>query len=289
MIDTLLEPFSYSYMTSAILVSTTVGGLCAFLSAYLMLKGWSLIGDALAHSVVPGVAGAYLLGLPFAIGAFISGGLAASLMLFLSERSGLKTDVVIGIIFTAFFGVGLFVVSLYPMSISIETIIMGNILAISYSDMLQLLIIGSISLVILFLKWRDLMVVFFDEAHARTVGLSPSGLKIVFFTLLSASIVAALQTVGAFLVVAMVVTPGATAYLICDRFPKLILLSVLIGSVTCFTGAYLSFFIDGATGGIIVVLQTIVFLGVFLIAPKYGYISARLKIRQAYKRIENGF
>ena len=289
MIDTLLEPFSYGYMTSAILVSTIVGGLCAFLSAYLMLKGWSLIGDALAHSVVPGVAGAYLLGLPFAIGAFISGGLAASLMLFLSERSGLKTDVVIGIIFTAFFGVGLFVVSIYPMSISIETIIMGNILAISYSDMLQLLIIGSISLVILFLKWRDLMVVFFDESHARTVGLSPSRLKIVFFTLLSASIVAALQTVGAFLVIAMVVTPGATAYLICDRFPKLILLSVLIGSVTCFTGAYLSFFIDGATGGIIVVLQTIVFLGVFLIAPKYGYISARLKIRQANKRIKNGF
>ena len=289
MIDTLLEPFSYGYMTSAILVSTTVGGLCAFLSAYLMLKGWSLIGDALAHSVVPGVAGAYLLGLPFGIGAFISGGLAASLMLFLNERSGLKTDVVIGIIFTAFFGVGLFVVSLYPMSISIETIIMGNILAISYSDMLQLLIIGSISLLILFLKWRDLMAVFFDETHARTVGLNPSRLKIVFFTLLSASIVAALQTVGAFLVIAMVVTPGATAYLICDRFPKLILLSVLIGSVTCFTGAYLSFFIDGATGGIIVVLQTIVFLGVFLIAPKYGYISARLKIRQAYKRIENGF
>ena len=289
MIDTLLEPFSYGYMTSAILVSTIVGGLCAFLSAYLMLKGWSLIGDALAHSVVPGVAGAYLLGLPFAIGAFISGGLAASLMLFLSERSGLKTDVVIGIIFTAFFGVGLFVVSLYPMSISIETIIMGNILAISYSDMLQLLIIGSISLVILFLKWRDLMVVFFDESHARTVGLSPSRLKIVFFTLLSASIVAALQTVGAFLVIAMVVTPGATAYLICDRFPKLILLSVLIGSVTCFTGSYLSFFIDGATGGVIVVLQTIVFLVVFLTAPKYGYVSARLKIRQANKRIENGF
>ena len=289
MIDILLEPFSYGYMSSAILVSTLVGGLCAFLSAYLMLKGWSLIGDALAHSVVPGVAGAYLLGLPFAIGAFISGGLAASLMLFLSERSGLKADVVIGIIFTAFFGVGLFVVSLYPMSISIETIIMGNILAISYPDMVQLLIIGSISLLILVLKWRDLMVVFFDETHARTVGLNPSSLKIVFFTLLSASIVAALQTVGAFLVIAMVVTPGATAYLICDRFPKLIFLSVLIGSITCFTGAYLSFFIDGATGGIIVVLQTIVFLVVFLTAPKYGYISARLKIRKANKRIENGF
>ena len=152
MIDILLEPFSYGYMNTAMFVSTVVGALCAFLSAYLMLKGWSLIGDALAHSVVPGVAGAYLLGLPFAVGAFISGGLAASLMLFLNERSGLKSDVVIGVIFTAFFGIGLFVISLFPMSVSIETIIMGNILAISYSDMIQLLIIGFVSLFILFLK-----------------------------------------------------------------------------------------------------------------------------------------
>jgi len=287
MIDILLEPFSYGYMNTAMLVSTIVGGLCAFLSAYLMLKGWSLIGDALAHSVVPGVAGAYLIGLPFAVGAFFSGALAASLMLFLSERSGLKSDVVIGVIFTAFFGIGLFVASLSPMSVSIETIIMGNILAISYPDMIQLLIIGFISLFVLFLKWRDLMVVFFDETHARTVGLNPTILKIVFFTLLSASIVAAMQTVGAFLVIAMVVTPGATAYLICDRFPKLILLSVLIGSMTCFIGAYLSFFIDGATGGIIVVLQTIVFLAVFVAAPKYGYVSARLKIKRARRGIKD--
>jgi manganese/iron transport system permease protein len=287
MIDILLEPFSYGYMNTAMLVSTIVGALCSFLSAYLMLKGWSLIGDALAHSVVPGVAGAYLIGVPFALGAFISGALAASLMLFLNERSGLKSDVVIGVIFTAFFGIGLFVISLSPVSVSIDTIIMGNILAISYPDMIQLLIIGFVALCVLFLKWRDLMVVFFDENHARTVGLNPTLLKIVFFTLLSASIVAAMQTVGAFLVVAMVVTPGATAYLICDRFPRLILLSILIGSTTCFLGAYLSFFIDGATGGIIVVLQTIVFLAVFLAAPEYGYLSTRLKIRRASREIKD--
>ena len=285
MIDILLEPFSYGYMNTAMFVSTVVGALCAFLSAYLMLKGWSLIGDALAHSVVPGVAGAYLLGLPFAVGAFISGGLAASLMLFLNERSGLKSDVVIGVIFTAFFGIGLFVISLFPMSVSIETIIMGNILAISYSDMIQLLIIGFVSLFVLFLKWREFMVVFFDETHARTVGLNPSILKIIFFTLLSASIVAAMQTVGAFLVIAMVVTPGATAYLLCDRFPKLILLSILIGSTTCFIGAYLSFFIDGATGGIIVVLQSIIFLTVFVGAPKHGYVLTRLKIERARRGV----
>tara|TARA_B100000900_G_scaffold299690_2_gene258258 strand:+ start:3727 stop:4635 length:909 start_codon:yes stop_codon:yes gene_type:complete len=287
MIDILLEPFSYGYMNTAMLVSTIVGALCSFLSAYLMLKGWSLIGDALAHSVVPGVAGAYLIGVPFALGAFISGALAASLMLFLNERSGLKSDVVIGVIFTAFFGIGLFVISLSPVSVSIDTIIMGNILAISYPDMIQLLIIGFVALCVLSLKWRDLMVVFFDENHARTVGLNPTLLKIVFFTLLSASIVAAMQTVGAFLVIAMVVTPGATAYLICDRFPRLILLSILIGSTTCFLGAYLSFFIDGATGGIIVVLQTIVFLAVFLAAPEYGYLSTRLKIRRASREIKD--
>ena len=287
MIDILLEPFSYGYMNTAMLVSTIVGALCSFLSAYLMLKGWSLIGDALAHSVVPGVAGAYLIGVPFALGAFISGALAASLMLFLNERSGLKSDMVIGVIFTAFFGIGLFVISLSPVSVSIDTIIMGNILAISYPDMIQLLIIGFVALCVLSLKWRDLMVVFFDENHARTVGLNPTLLKIVFFTLLSASIVAAMQTVGAFLVVAMVVTPGATAYLICDRFPRLILLSILIGSTTCFLGAYLSFFIDGATGGIIVVLQTIVFLAVFLAAPEYGYLSTRLKIRRASREIKD--
>lgn len=281
MIGYLLEPFSYSYMTNAMWVSALVGGVCAFLSAYLMLKGWSLIGDALAHSVVPGVAAAYMLGLPFALGAFIAGGLAAGSMLFLSERSGLKIDVIIGLIFTSFFGLGLFMVSISPVSISIETITMGNILAITPEDTLQLAIIGFVSLVILLAKWKDLMVTFFDENHARSIGLHPSRLKAMFFALLAASVVAAMQTVGALLVVAMVVTPGATAYLLCDRFPRLIITSVIIGSVTSFLGAYLSYFIDGATGGVIVVLQTLVFLIVFMFAPKHGMLAARRKARQA--------
>lgn len=278
---TLLEPFSYGYMTNAMWVSALVGGVCAFLSSYLMLKGWSLIGDALSHSVVPGVAGAYILGLPFALGAFISGGLAAAAMLFLSDRSGLKVDVIIGIIFTSFFGLGLFMASVNPMSVSIQTITMGNILAITPEDTLQLAIIGFVSLGILLLKWKDLMVVFFDESHARSIGLRPRLLKAVFFVLLSACVVAAMQTVGAFLVIAMVVTPGATAYLLCDRFPRLILTSVAIGTVTSFVGAYASYFLDGATGGIIVVLQTLIFLGVFIWSPKHGLLAARRKAAQA--------
>ncbi|HCQ64046.1 MAG TPA: hypothetical protein DIU07_02210, partial [Rhodobacteraceae bacterium] len=250
----LLEPFSYGYMTNAIWVSGLVGAVCAFLSAYLMLKGWSLIGDALSHSIVPGVAGAYMLGLPFAFGAFLSGGLAALAMLFLQSRSGLKEDAVIGLIFTAFFGLGLFMVSLNPMAVSIQTIIMGNVLAITPEDTLQLAIIGGVSLVVLLAKWRDLLAVFFDEAHARSIGLNVTALRVVFFTLLAASTVAAMQTVGAFLVIALVVTPGATAYLLTDRFPVLIALSVAIGTLTSAFGAYLSYFLDGATGGVIVTL-----------------------------------
>ena len=283
MISTLLEPFSYGYMFNAMWVSALVGGVCAFLSAYLMLKGWSLIGDALSHSIVPGVAGAYMLGLPFALGAFAAGGLAAGAMLFLNQRSGLKEDTIIGIIFTSFFGLGLFMVSLSPTSVSVETITMGNILAITPSDTLQLAIIGFVTLAVLLAKWKDLMVTFFDETHARSIGLRVDLLKVVFFTLLSASCVAALQTVGAFLVIAMVVTPGATAYLLTDRFPRLLMLSVAIGAGTSFFGAYMSYFVDGATGGLIVTLQTLIFLVVFVAAPKHGYLAARRRAAEALR------
>lgn len=271
----LLEPFGYGYMVNAMWVSALVGGVCAFLSAYLMLKGWSLIGDALSHAIVPGVAGAYLLGLPFALGAFLSGGLAAAAMLFLNSRTGLKEDTVIGLIFTSFFGLGLFMISVSPTPVDVKTIILGNILAISPEDTLQLAIIGFVSLAILLAKWKDLMVAFFDENHARSIGLHPGRLRFLFFVLLSASCVAALQTVGAFLVIAMVVTPGATAYLLTNRFPRLLALSVAIGTVTSFVGAYVSFFLDGATGGIIICLQTAIFLLAFLFAPKHGMLAAR--------------
>ena len=279
----LLEPFSYGYMFNAMWVCALVGGVCAFLSAYLMLKGWSLIGDALSHSIVPGVAGAYMLGLPFALGAFAAGGLAAGAMLFLNQRSGLKEDTIIGLIFTSFFGLGLFMVSLSPTSVSVQTITMGNILAITPGDTLQLAIIGFVTLAVLLAKWKDLMVTFFDENHARSIGLRPDILRVVFFTLLSASCVAALQTVGAFLVIAMVVTPGATAYLLTDRFPRLLVLSVTIGATTSFVGAYLSFFADGATGGIIVSLQTLIFLMAFFFAPKHGYLAARRRAAKVLK------
>ncbi len=284
MIAELLSPFGYDYMLNAMLVSALIGGVCAFLSVYLMLKGWSLIGDALSHSIVPGVAGAYMLGLPFALGAFFSGGLAATTMLFLHQKSKLKVDAIIGLIFTSFFGLGLFMVSISPSSINIQTIVLGNILAITPQDTLQLVLIGGISLAILLFKWKDLMVVFFDEHHARSIGINTVALKIVFFTLLSASTVAALQTVGAFLVIAMVVTPGATAYLLSDKFSMVIKISVAIGTFSAFFGAYLSYFIDGATGGVIVLLQAVIFLLAFVFAPKHGLLASKKKANDSLNK-----
>lgn len=273
----LLEPFAYGYMVNAMWVSALVGALCAFLSAFLMLKGWSLIGDALSHAIVPGVAGAYILGLPFALGAFLAGGLAAAAILGLGVVTRLRQDAVIGVVFTGFFALGLFMVSIRPASLDIQTIMLGNVLAITPADTMQLVIIGGVALAVLTLKWRDFLAVFFDEAHARSVGLRPGLLKAVFFALLAGATVAALQTVGAFLVIAMIVTPGATAYLLTDRFERLILIAVAIGAGTSATGAYLSFFLDGATGGLIITLMTALFLAAFVFAPKHGTRAARTR------------
>lgn len=271
----LFVPFSYDYMLKAMWVSALVGAVCAFLSAYLMLKGWSLMGDALAHSIVPGVAGAYILGAPFAIGAFFAGLLAALGMTFVKARTRLREDAVIGLVFTTLFALGLLMASIWPTSVSIQTIVLGNILAISDEDAFQVVVIAAISLGVMVFIWKDLMVTFFDESHARSIGINTQLLKIVFFTLLSACTVAALQTVGACLVIAMVVTPGATAYLLTDRFGWLIVIAVALGAITSFVGAYLSYFVDGATGGVIVTLQTLLFLAAFYLAPKHGLIAAR--------------
>lgn len=277
MLELLLEPFQYNYMQKAIFVSMGVGVVCAFLSAFLMLKGWSLIGDALSHAVVPGVAIAYALKLPYAFGAFFSGILAALSILWVKSITRIKEDAVIGFIFTTFFALGMFIVSLNPTSVDVNAIVMGNILGIADEDLWQVAIIIGLSLLGLIFFWKDLLLTFFDEHHALSVGLSPLRYKILFFTLLSACIVVALQTVGAILVIAMVVTPGATAYLLTDKFPRLVIIAILIGSLSSGIGAYLSYFLNGATGGVIVCLQTFIFLLAFCFAPKYGLISQKRK------------
>lgn len=275
--EILLEPFGYEYMNKAIILSTAVGAICAFLSAYLMLKGWSLIGDALSHAVVPGVAIAYAFSLPYAVGAFFSGILAAISILWIKSISKIKEDAVIGFIFSTFFALGLLIISLNPTSVDVQNIILGNILGIADEDITQIAIIIGVCLVLLLLFWKDLLLIFFDETQAITVGLSPIFYKVLFFTLLSACVVAALQTVGAILVIAMVITPGATAYLLTDKFNRLLIIAVLLGSGTSAVGVYLSYYLDGATGGVIVCLQTLLFLMAFLFAPKYGLVNRRMK------------
>lgn len=279
MLETLLTPLQYEYMIKAILVSALIGGVCAFLSCFITLKGWSLMGDALSHSVVPGVAVAYYFGWPFAAGAFATGLLAAAGMSFVKVKTRLREDAVIGVVFTAFFALGLFLISLNPSQVDLRSIIFGNILGISNADIVQVLAIAGVTLLVLGLKWRDLLLFCFDPGQARALGLNTTALHVTLLTLLSATAVAALQTVGACLVVAMLVTPGATAYLLTDRFGRMIGLAVAMGTGTSLVGAYASYFFDGSTGGCIVTLQTLLFVLALVFAPKHGLRAARARRR----------
>jgi len=268
-------PFQYDYMLRAILVSALIGGVCGFLSSFITLKGWSLMGDALSHAVVPGVAVAYILGLPFAVGAFVAGLLAAGSMAFVRAKSRIREDATIGIVFTAYFSLGLVLISLFPARVDLKMIFLGNILGISDPDVWQVIAISTVTLVILILKWKDLMLFCFDPNQARTLGMRTGLLHVTLLALLAATSVAALQAVGACLVVAMLVTPGATAYLLTDRFGKMLWLSSGMGVATSLLGAYASYYFDGSTGGCIVTLQTLVFLAAFLFAPKHGILASR--------------
>jgi ABC-type Mn2+/Zn2+ transport system permease subunit len=275
--ESLLIPFQYEYMLKAIWVSALIGGVCGLLSCFVTLKGWSLMGDALSHAVVPGVAIAVLLGLPFAAGAFFAGLLAALGMGFIKSRTSLREDAVIGVVFTTFFAAGLFLISVKPSGVSLRSIILGNILGISNADIRQVAAISAVTLVVLALQWRDLVLFCFDPQQARALGLRTSVLHFTLLTLIAATAVAALQTVGACLVVATLVTPGATAYLLTDRFGRMMFLASGIGAGTGAVGAWLSYFLNGSTGGCIVVLQTLLFLAAFVFAPRHGWLAQRLR------------
>ena len=275
----LAEPLGYAYMRHAMLAAALAGGVCAFLSCFLMLRGWSLMGDAISHAIVPGVAGAYLLGLPYSLGAFFSGALAAGVMLLINSRTRLKQDVVIGVTFSTFLGLGLFIISLAPAGISIQTIALGNVLAITPLDLAQLVAISLLTFLALLLKWRDWLAVFFDESHARSVGLHVTALKAGFFAMLAACTIAAMQAVGAFLVIALIITPGATAWLLSDRFGRVAAIATAIGVASGLIGAWASYFLDGATGAVIVLLQTALFALAFVFAPRHGLLAARRRAR----------
>jgi ABC-type Mn2+/Zn2+ transport system permease subunit len=276
----LLIPFQYDYMIRAILTSAMIGVVCAALSCFITLRGWSLMGDALAHSIVPGVALAYLGGIPFSIGAFIAGLLAAAAMGGIRGTTRIKEDAVIGIVFTTFFAAGILLISLFPSNINLKTILYGNVLSIATTDIIQMVTISVAALLVIAVKWRDLVVVCFDPAHARAIGMNVPFMNMLLLTLLAATSVAALQAVGACLVVAMLVTPGATAYLFCDRFGPMLTVAMCIGAITGAAGAYGSYFLNGSTGGCIVVLQTAVFLASLAFSPRHGVLASRWRARR---------
>ncbi len=271
----LLNPISHEFMRRALFVSALVGGVCGLLSCYMTLKGWALMGDAVSHAVMPGVVVAYALGLPFSIGAFVFGVGSVALIGFVKQKSRVKEDTVIGLVFTGFFALGLVLVSKIKSNIDLMHILFGSPLGISSSDLNQTLIISGIVVLVLLLFRRDLMLYCFDPTHARSIGINTIFLHYLLLSVLSLAAVAGLQTVGIILVVAMLITPGATAYLLTDRFDRMTFLAVLSSVFSSVLGVYISYWWDIETGGAIVLVQTTIFLMTFLFAPTYGILKTK--------------
>jgi manganese transport system permease protein len=272
--DTVLQwftaPLQYEFMLKAVLISGFVGMVCAVLSCYMTLKGWALMGDAVSHSVTPGIVLAYILHLPFALGAFVFGVGSVLAIGFIQSKTRIKEDTVIGLVFTGFFALGLVLISKNPSNIDLMHILFGNVLGISDQDMIQTVVIGLITLATILVLRKDLLLFCFDPTHARSIGLNTTALYYILLTLLSLTIVVALQAVGIILVVAMLITPGAIAYLLSDRFDHMLVLSVLSGIFSSVMGTYISYHLDASTGGCIVLLQTLMFVVAMIFAPKHG-------------------
>ena len=275
MINFLFEPLQHAFMVRALLISATVGGVCGLLSCYMTLKGWALMGDAVSHSVLPGVILAYILGLPFSVGAFVFGVGSVATIGFVKQKSRIKEDTVIGLVFTGFFALGLVLVSKTRSNIDLSNILFGNVLGISIADIQQTLLISALVTGVLLLFRRDLLLFCFDPTHARSIGINTGVLHYLLLSVLSLAAVAGLQTVGIILVVAMLVTPGATAYLLTDRFDRMTWLAICSSILSSIIGVYTSYWTDSSTAGCIVLVQTGLFVVAFLFAPKYGILRQR--------------
>ena len=275
-LDLLLEPFTYEFMLRALAATTIAAVVCAVLSCWLVLIGWSLMGDAVAHAVLPGVVLAYLVGAPFAIGALVFGLLAVLLIGIVRDTSRIKEDAAIGIVFTSLFALGIVLVSITPSQIDLGHIVFGNILGVGPTDLLQIAIIGAIALTLLIVKRRDLTLFAFDPAHAHSIGLSPRRLSALLLGLLALTAVVGLQIVGVVLVVALLIIPGATARLLTDRIQRMLVIAPLIAAASSLVGVATSYYLDIASGGAVVVVNASVFFAVYLLHPTRG-LAARIR------------
>lgn len=270
------DPLAFAFMRRALLMAVMIGAVSAVLSCYLILKGWALMGDAISHAVLPGIVLAFVLGLPFVVGAFAAGLFCAIFTGYLKENSRIKEDTVMGVVFSGMFGLGLVLFVKVETDVHLLHVLFGDILGLSSWDVAETAIIAGGTLLIVLAKWRDLLLYCFDPQHARAVGLPVRVLHYGLLTLLALTIVVSIKAVGLILVIAMLVTPGATAYLLTDRFPYMLAISVTVAVGASLLGTLVSFHIDAATGPVIVLIQAAAFLAAFLFAPKEGLVSRRL-------------
>ncbi|WP_022892795.1 metal ABC transporter permease [Agromyces subbeticus] len=273
LVDILLEPLGYDFMQRAFLVTVTAAIVCGVLSCWLVLIGWSLMGDAVSHAVLPGVVLAYVLGTPFAVGALVFGIAAVALIGIVRSTSRVKEDAAIGVVFTTLFALGIVLISVIPSQTDLNHILFGNLLGVSVADLVQVLALGAVTLATLVLKRRDLTLYAFDPTHANAIGLNPKVLGALLLGLLALTVVVALQAVGVILVVAMLIIPGATAYLLTDRIAKMLVISPAIAGACSLLGIYLSYYLDTSSGGMVVLVMGAVFALVYLFAPKHGVIG----------------
>ena len=273
----LLEPFDYVFMQRALAVTVIAAVVCAVLSCWLVLIGWSLMGDAVSHAVLPGVALAYIVGAPFALGAVLFGFLAVALIGAVRDTSRVKEDAAIGIVFTTLFALGLVLISVTPSQTDLTHIIFGNLLGLSQGDLVQVLVLGAVTFAILIIKRRDFTLYAFDPTHAHAIGLNPRMLGALLLGLLALTSVVALQAVGVVLVVAMLIIPGATAYLLTDRFSRMLVLAPAISAGCAVVGLYASYYLDAASGGMVVLTQGAAFAVVYFLSPRHGLLVNRVK------------
>ncbi|MFT4219555.1 MAG: metal ABC transporter permease [Microbacterium sp.] len=279
-VDLILEPLQYDFMVRALATTVMAAVVCALLSCWLVLVGWSLMGDAVSHAVLPGVVIAYIVGAPFALGALVFGLLAVALIGAIRGGSRVKEDAAIGIVFTTLFALGIVLISVTPSQTDLNHIIFGNILGVSTVDLVQIGILSAVAFAILLFKRRDLTLYAFDPTHAHAIGLNPRLLGALLLGVLALTAVVALQVVGVILVVAMLIIPGATAYLLTDRFGRMLVIAPLVSAVCAVVGIYLSYWVDASSGGLVVVVQGCAFSFVYLFSPRHGLLGTRVAARR---------
>lgn len=287
-LDVLIEPLQYEFMVRALVTTVIAAIVCAVLSCWLVLVGWSLMGDAVSHAVLPGVVIAYVLGVPFAIGALVFGFVAVALIGIIRGTSRVKEDAAIGIVFTTLFALGLVLISVTPSQTDLNHIIFGNILGVSTGDLIQIAILAAVAFSILIVKRRDLTLYAFDPTHAFAIGLSPRFLGALLLGVLALTAVVALQVVGVILVVAMLIIPGATAHLLTDRFGRMLVIAPIMSAVSAVVGIYLSYWIDAASGGLVVVVQGVVFALVYVFSPRHGVLFRGRGLRRSSVSADTG-